>query len=111
MIHQTYIARKPPKTSPFSHDMDPSAADAAGCLQPAHSIRTHPGVSAALNAFFGPDDFDLRLLTLTFAFGRDFYTMNVITKFHHPTFNRSEVIVLTNKQTDKQTNRQTNRCR
>jgi len=25
--------------------------------------------------------------------------MHLPTKFHHPTFNRSEVIVLTNKQT------------
>jgi len=28
--------------------------------------------------------------------------MHVTAKFHHPTFNRLEVIVLTNKQTDKQ---------
>jgi len=26
--------------------------------------------------------------------------MHLATKFHHPIFNRSEVIVLTNKQTD-----------
>jgi len=29
--------------------------------------------------------------------------MHLTGKFHHPTFNRLEVIVLTNKQTDKQT--------
>ena len=29
-----------------------------------------------------------------------FFTMHLTTKFHRPTFNRSEVIVLTNKQTD-----------
>jgi len=29
--------------------------------------------------------------------------MHLTAMFHHPTFNRSEVIVLTNKQTDKQT--------
>jgi len=29
--------------------------------------------------------------------------MLVTTKFHHPTFNQSEVIALTNKETDKQT--------
>jgi len=29
--------------------------------------------------------------------------MHLTAKFHHPTFNRSEVIVLTNEQTDKQT--------
>jgi len=26
--------------------------------------------------------------------------MHLTTKFHHPTFNRSEVIMLTNKHTD-----------
>jgi len=29
------------------------------------------------------------------------------TKFYHPMFNRSEVIMLTNKQTNKSTNKQT----
>jgi len=29
--------------------------------------------------------------------------MHLTAKFHHPTFNLSEVIVLTNKQNDKQT--------
>jgi len=29
--------------------------------------------------------------------------MHVTAKFHHPAFNRSEVIVLTNRPTDKQT--------
>jgi len=29
--------------------------------------------------------------------------MHLTAKFHNPTFNRSEVIVLTNRQTDKQT--------
>jgi len=51
MIHQTYIARKRPKTSPGNHEIDQSAADAARCLQPAHTIHTHPGVSAALTRF------------------------------------------------------------
>jgi len=37
----------------------------------------------------------------------DFCTMQLPTKFHHPTFNRSEVIMLTNKHTNKQTNPQT----
>jgi len=46
-------------------------------------------------------------LTLTFKFGRYFCTMHLTAKFHRPTFNRSEVIVLTNKQTDKLTNKQT----
>jgi len=33
-----------------------------------------------------------------FELGRDFSTVHLIAKFHHPTFNRSEV-----KRTDKQT--------
>jgi len=40
---------------------------------------------------------------LKFELGRDFCTMHLPTKFHHPVFTRSEVIVLTNKHTDKQT--------
>jgi len=39
-------------------------------------------------------------LTLTFELGRDFCTVHPTAKFRHPTFNRSEVIVLTNKQAD-----------
>jgi len=33
--------------------------------------------------------------------------MHLPTKFNHPMFNRSEVIVLTNKQTNPQTNKKT----
>jgi len=44
-------------------------------------------------------------LTLTFELGRDFCTVHLTAKFHHPTFNRSEIIVLTNKLTNWQTNR------
>jgi len=40
-------------------------------------------------------------MTMKFKFGLDFCTVNLPTKFHHPTFNRSEVIVLTNKQTKR----------
>ena len=46
-------------------------------------------------------------LTLTFELGRDFCTVYLTAKFHHLTFNRSEVIVRTNKHTDKQTDKQT----
>jgi len=38
-------------------------------------------------------------LTLTFELGRDFCTLHLTAKFHRSKFNRSEVIVLTNKQT------------
>ena len=33
---------------------------------------------------------------------QDFCTMHLTAKFHHPKFNHSEVIALTNKQSDKQ---------
>ena len=51
--------------------------------------------------------FFLSLVTLTFTLelGRDFCTMHLTTKFHHPTFNRSEVVMFTNKRTNWQTNR------
>jgi len=44
-------------------------------------------------------------MTLKFELGRDFCTMHLPTKFHHPQFNHSEVILFTNthKQTHKQT--------
>jgi len=53
----------------------------------------------------------LSLVTLTFYLSPQIRTRarflysasKVIAKFHHPTFNRSEVIVRTNKQTDRQT--------
>ena len=41
-----------------------------------------------------------------FKLGRDFCTMHLSPKFHHPTFTRSEVIVLTNTQTHPQRNKQ-----
>jgi len=34
-----------------------------------------------------------------FELGREFYTMHLPTKFHHPMFNGLNVIMLTNKQT------------
>ena len=36
-----------------------------------------------------------------FELGRDFRTVHLPPKFHHPMFTRSEVIVLTNKHTNK----------
>ena len=46
-------------------------------------------------------------LTPKFELERDFCTVYLTAKFHHLTFNRSEVIVRTNKHTDKLTNKQT----
>ena len=42
-------------------------------------------------------------MTPKFELGRDFGTMHLFPKFHHPMFTRSEVIVLTNKQTQLKT--------
>ena len=42
-------------------------------------------------------------MTPKFKLGRDFCTIHLPPKFHHPMFTRSEVIMLTNKQTNKQT--------
>jgi len=52
-------------------------------------------------SFFVPGDLNLCPLTLTFELGRDFCTVHLTAKFHRPTFNRSEVIVLTNKRTNR----------
>jgi len=46
-------------------------------------------------------------MTPKFELWRDFCTMQLTAKFHHPTFNHSEVVMLTNKQTDKLTKKQT----
>jgi len=44
-------------------------------------------------------------MSLKFELGLDFLTMHLPTKFHHPMFNRSDVIVLRSTQTHKQTKR------
>jgi len=45
-------------------------------------------------------------INLKFELGLDFLTMHPPTMCHRPTFNRSEVIVLTNKETNPQTKTQ-----
>jgi len=57
--------------------------------------------------FFVRGDLDLWPLTLTLELGRVFCTMHPTAESYPPTFNRSEVIVLTNRQTDRQTDQQT----
>jgi len=42
-------------------------------------------------------------MTPSFELGRNFGTLHLTAKFYHPTFNRSEVIMLTNKLTNRQT--------
>jgi len=53
MIHQTYTARKAPKTPPGSHEMGPST-DAEHCLQPVHTIYMHPGGVGSAKCIFCP---------------------------------------------------------
>ena len=81
------------------------------CVRPtAHALLCIVnGDDSAVFVFFVPGDLELWPLTLTFEFGRDFCTMHLTAKFHRPTFNRSEVIVLT--KNFKLTNWQTNRRR
>jgi len=50
------------------------------------------------HSFFYPGDFDLWHMTLAFELGQDFCRLHVTAKFHHSMFNRSEVIVLTNRR-------------
>jgi len=54
--------------------------------------RTTPEQNSALFRFFVPGDLDLWALTSTFELGRDFCTVHITFKFHHPKFNHSEVI-------------------
>jgi len=62
-------------------------------------------------SFFVPGEPDLWPSTTKFKLGWDFCTMHPTVKFHHLTFNRSEVIVLTNKRSYWQTDKLTNRRR
>ena len=77
-----------------------------------HLPRPHPFVD-----FLGSDSANRHILgcgdpsggptTPKFELWQDFLYNAPKTKFRHPKFNRSEVIVLTNKQTNWQTNKQT----
>jgi len=49
----------------------------------------------------GCGDPGMEPITPKFELGGDFCTLDLIAKFHHPMFNCSEVIVLTNKQTKR----------
>jgi len=59
------------------------------------------GDDSAVFRFFVPGDLDL--WPPKFELRRDFCTVHLTAKFHHHTFNRSEIVVQTNKRTDKQT--------
>jgi len=64
---------------------------------------TVSGDDSAVFRFFCPGDLDLLTFDPKCELGRDFCTVRLVAKFHHPTFNRSDVIVRANKLTDKQT--------
>jgi len=69
--------------------------------------RPHPFVyfcaTAQQNATFWGVGTRVGSVTPKFELGQDLCTMYLAAKFHRSTFNRSEVIVLTNKQTNPQT--------
>jgi len=54
---------------------------------------------------FVPGNLDLWPLIPKFELGWDFCTVHLTAKFHHPMFNRSNVIMRTIRQTNKLTNR------
>jgi len=58
------------------------------------------GDDSAVFRLFVPGDLDFRPLTLALKLGRNFCTVYIAAKFDRPTFNRSEVIMRTNKQTN-----------
>jgi len=89
MIHQTYTARKPPKTPLTATKWARPLLLHAVCSERIPFVRTR-GVSSALSSF-------LSLVTLTFELWRDCCTVHLTAMFHHPTFNRSEIVVRTNK--------------
>ena len=101
-------AGKPPSActavTPGGHTMESSAA-ACSVRTTAHASPYHALTMRMIPQFFvfcpcWP-------LPLTFApkfeLGRDFCKVHLTAKFYHPAFNRSEVIVLTNKLANKQT--------
>jgi len=106
----TYLHSPAPRTAPKNwsqrcltiHSMQANASE--HCCQPQAATQWYRLLLPyyALSMGIGDDSavFLSRWpLTLTFELGWDFCTMHLTTKFHHPTFNRSEVIMLTNKQT------------
>jgi len=98
----------------FSHRRSPlplsshAACTAYGVgLRPTMHCQMWMKMTQLFFLFFVPGELDLWPLTMTFQLGRDFCTLHLTANFHHPTFNRSEVIERTNKHTDKLTNKQT----
>jgi len=93
-----------PSVTPSSHTMESSAA-VCSVRTTAHTLPYHALSMGMTQQFFVfvPGDLDLWPLAPKFELGQDFCTMHLTAKFHHPTLNRSKVIVFTNKLTNKQT--------
>ena len=104
----TKTARKPSPTFTAVTPSPPAATQWSLLLRAAYGLQRTPRLTMHFSGydsavFLVPGDLDLSPSIPKFEFGRDFCTVHLTAKFHHPTFNRSEVIVRTNKLTNKQT--------
>jgi len=70
-----------------------------GQLPPPHPFVDFLRSESANRHILGCGDPWVGPMTPKFEPRQDFCTVHVTAKFHHPTFNRSEVALLTNKQT------------
>ena len=84
-----------------------TASDAMFCRPAWLCLRFASCVATQQNTTFLGAVHPTGAATLKFELGRDFYTVHLPAKFHHPMFTRSEVIVLTKTHTNKRTNTQT----
>ena len=106
---QNRMLRKPPSTWTAVTPSPPAATQWSSLLlHTAYGLQCTPRLTIHCQlgwlstfSFFVPAELDLWPLTLTFELGHP------TAKFHHPTFNRSEVIMRTNKLANKLTNEQT----
>ena len=109
LFYQTYTARKPPSACTVVTLSPPDAPQwyslllraAYGAV--AHALLCNVLSMGMTQQFFVLGDLDLWPLTPNSNSGETF--VHITAKFHHPMFNRSEVIVRTNWHSDKQTNR------
>jgi len=92
-------ARKPPSTCTAVTPSPPAATQCSRLLlRASYGLQHTPRLSSFSFLSLVTLTFDPQIRTL-----RYFCIMHLTTKFHHSTFNRSEVIVRTNKLTNTQT--------
>jgi len=78
-------------------------------MAPCHACHTHIHLLIYLHShsscfqILGCGDLGMWSMTSKFELWRNFCTTQLAAKFHRPMFNRSLVIVLTNRLTNKQT--------